>query len=205
MRSVVRTAQLQLVILLTCVGLAWAIELSDQLLFGGTLDRFGIRPRSVAGLWGILAAPLLHGGFAHLIANTVPFVVLAWLVLFHGVRDFFLVTAMVIVLGGLGVWLIAAPGTVHIGASGLIFGYVGYLLGRGYFQRSFISIAIALAVAVIYGGVLWGVLPGQRGISWEGHLTGFLAGVLAAKVLVSQRRGNTAPTLAGSSQKRLYG
>ena len=88
---------------------------------------------------------------------------------------------------------------------GLIFGYVGYLLGRGYFERSFGSIALALVVAVVYGGVLWGVLPGQRGISWEGHLTGFLAGVLAAKLLAGQRRGRNAPTLAGSNQRRLYG
>ena len=188
MRGLVRTAELQVAILAVCVALAWVIELSDQLLFGGMLDRFGIRPRNLGGLWGIGAAPLLHGGWAHLLANTIPFVVLAWLVMLRRTRDFFLVTAIVVLLGGLGVWLIGGPGTVHIGASGLIFGYVGYLFGRGYFERSFGSILLALIVAVVYGSVLWGVLPGQRGISWEGHLAGFLAGVLAAKLVTPSNK-----------------
>jgi membrane associated rhomboid family serine protease len=188
MRAALRSTRQHLAILLVCLALVWLIELADHLLFGQTLDRLGIRPRSLQGLWGIPLAPLLHGGWAHLMANTVPFLVLAWLVMLRRTRDFFIVTPLVIVLGGLGVWLIAAAGTVHIGASGLIFGYVGYLLARGYFERSFGSILLALVVAVLYGGVLWGVLPGQRGISWEGHLAGFLAGVLAARLLTPSKQ-----------------
>ena len=188
MRAALRSTERHLAILLACVALAWLIELADHLFFGQTLDRLGIRPRTLAGLWGIPMAPLLHGGWAHLMANTVPFLVLGWLVMLRRTRDFFIVTPLVIVLGGLAVWLIGAAGTVHIGASGLIFGYVGYLLARGYFERSFASILLALVVAVVYGSVLWGVLPGQRGISWEGHLAGFLAGVLAAKLMTPSNK-----------------
>ncbi|HET6318555.1 MAG TPA: rhomboid family intramembrane serine protease [Chloroflexota bacterium] len=186
MRGLVRTAEVQAAILIVCVALAWVLEIVDQVVFGESLDRFGIRPRDVSALWGILVAPLLHGGWAHLATNTVPFVVLAWLVMLRRVRDFFIVTALVIVGGGLGVWLIAAPNTVHIGASGVIFGYVGYLLARGYFERSLWSVLVALVVAGVYGGALFGLLPGQPGVSWEGHLTGFVSGVGSGKLLANR-------------------
>ncbi len=185
-RGLVRTAQVQAAVLMFCLVLAWGEEIVDQLVFGESLDRFGVRPRSVPGLWGVLAAPLLHGGWAHLATNTLPFVVLGWLVMLRRVRDFFVVTALVLLGSGLGVWLIAAPNTVHIGASGVIFGYVGYLLARGYFERSVWSILIALAVAALYGGALFGLLPGQAGVSWEGHLTGFASGVGSGKLLANR-------------------
>ncbi|MFN8523285.1 MAG: rhomboid family intramembrane serine protease [Chloroflexota bacterium] len=165
------------------IGLMWVLELVDQLLLRQWLNGLGIRPRSISGLWGILFAPFLHGGLAHLVANTVPFLILGWLVLVRRTSDFFIVTVVVMLLGGLGVWLLAPGNTVHIGASGLIFGYIGYLLLRGYFERGIVSIAIAVAVAFFYGGALWGVLPNQPGISWQGHLFGFLSGGVAAKML----------------------
>jgi membrane associated rhomboid family serine protease len=129
-----------------------------------------------------LFAPFLHGGFPHLIANTVPFITLGWLIMLRETREFFPVTAVIMIVGGLGVWLFGAP-AYHIGASGLIFGYLGFLLLRGYFERSIVSVGIAILVFVLYGGVLWGVLPSYPGISWESHLFGFIGGVIAAKSL----------------------
>ena len=184
MQEVKRAVQMQVLVIGACVALAWLVELVDEVAFGGSLDRFGIRPRSVPGLWGILVAPLLHAGWMHLAANTGPFIVLAALVLLgRRLASFIAITLLIVVIGGLGVWLFGAANAIHVGASGLIFGYVGYLLARGYFQRSFWSIALALGVAVIYGGLLFGVLPGQRGISWEGHLFGFLGGIAAARLV----------------------
>ena len=179
--------QTQAGILVGFLGVMWLLELVDTFLLGGALDFYGIRPRSVSALPNILAAPFLHGGLEHLAANTIPLAVLGWLVLVRAIRTFVIVTIVVIVLGGLGVWLFAAPNSIHIGASGLIFGYLGYLLLRGYFERSFLSILIALVVALVYGGALLGVLPGQQGISWEGHLFGFLGGALAAWMLAPRR------------------
>jgi membrane associated rhomboid family serine protease len=182
-----------IVVLMALVALAWVMELGDALVPGRWLDSHGIQPRTLSGLWGILFAPFLHGGFAHLLANTVPFLVLGFLVMLRGLGTFVGVSLLVMVLGGLAVWLLAPSNTIHIGASGLIFGYVGYLLARGYFERSFGSLAIALVVAVLYGGALWGVLPGQPGISWQGHLFGFLAGVAAAGLLRPQLVASVRP------------
>jgi membrane associated rhomboid family serine protease len=187
MQALTHSAKLQGSILFVCLALAWCIELVDVVIFGGTLDRFGIRPRRLDAVGGILAAPLLHGGWAHLAANSLPFVVLGWLVMVRKLRDFVLVSLVVVVIGGLGVWLIGSANSVHVGASGVIFGYLGYLIARGYFERSFAAIALAVLVAVVYGSVLWGVLPTQRGVSWEGHLFGFIGGVLAARLLVRRR------------------
>ena len=172
----------QLMILCGFVGLMWAIESVDFLL-GGSLRQFGIVPRQWIGLRGIVFAPFLHLIFTHLIANSVPFLCLGWLVMLRRTSDFYVVTPMVMLIGGLGTWLIASPNTVHIGASGLVFGYLGFLLSRGYFERSFVSILLSLAIGFIYGGLLWGVLPGQSGISWQGHLCGFIGGVLMARWL----------------------
>jgi membrane associated rhomboid family serine protease len=191
MRALKATAATQGVILFACVLAAWCVELVDRVAYGGSLERFGIHPRDVPGLWGILTAPLLHVGWVHLVANTGPFVVLGWLVMLRKISDFLVVTVLAILIGGLGVWLFGAPNSIHVGASGLIFGYLGYLLARGYFERSLWAVGLGVAAGVLYGGVLWGVLPGQRGISWEGHLFGFVGGVAAARLLVSAR----SPTL----------
>jgi membrane associated rhomboid family serine protease len=126
--------------------------------------------------------PLLHGNFAHLISNTVPFFALGWLILLNGIRQFFVVTAIVWLSSGVGVWLFGSPG-IHIGASGVVFGYLGFLLLRGLFERSFQALTLSLLVGFFYGGLIWGVLPGQPGVSWEGHLFGLIGGVLAAKYL----------------------
>lgn len=182
-----------LIILLGLVALLWLLEIFDWLLWTTSLDAYGIRPRTLVGLRQILFAPFLHAGFAHLIANTIPFLVLGWLVLVRSDLDFVLVSLIAGGISGLGVWLLAASGTVHLGASGVIFGYLGYLLARGFLERSLPAIALGLVAGLLYGGILWGVLPGQTGISWQGHLFGLLGGFLAARLLA---RPNTARLLA---------
>jgi membrane associated rhomboid family serine protease len=172
-----------ILVLMALVAVAWVLEIGDFIVPGRWMDMHGIQPRTMSGLVGILFAPLLHGSFAHLMANTVPFLVLGFLVMVRGLGTFIGVSLMVIVLGGLLVWLLAPGNSIHIGASGLIFGYIGYLLARGYFERNFSSLAVAALVALLYGGALWGVLPGQIGVSWQGHLFGFLAGVATAGLL----------------------
>lgn len=161
--------------------LLWALELVDQLFWREMLDFYGIQPRTAAGLRHLFLAPFLHKGFAHLLANTAPFLVLGWFVLLRGVRTFFFVSVMVALISGLGVWLLGMSATIHIGLSGILFGYLGYLLFRGYFERSLPAISLALIAGFLYGGMLWGVLPLQPNVSWLGHLFGFVGGGLAAR------------------------
>ncbi|MGV2388711.1 MAG UNVERIFIED_CONTAM: rhomboid family intramembrane serine protease [Microcystis novacekii LVE1205-3] len=178
----------QAIILATFVAIFWLLEILNQFVFRGSLDVFGIIPHQVIGLRGILFAPFLHGDFPHLIANTVPFLILGWLVMLQETSDFFIVTGLTMLVGGLGVWLFASPGSIHIGASILIFGYLGFLLLRGYFQRNIPSILLSILVFLLYGGTIWGVLPSCPGISWQGHLFGFLGGVLAAKLIATEKK-----------------
>ena len=175
------TSHLKLVALL--VAAMWLLEIVDTLFLGQSLNRLGIRPRTAAGLLGIVLAPFLHGNLMHLMANTLPFAVLAMLILMRDRDEFFLVTGVVWLVSGLGVWLIGPAATVHIGVSGIIFGYLGFLLLRGFFDGKLSSILIALAVGVAYGGVLWGVLPLEAGVSWQGHLFGFIGGGIAARLI----------------------
>ena len=169
------------------LGFMWALELVDFVAMGH-FNRYGIVPRSVDGLWGILWSPWLHGDFNHLIANTGPFLVLGTLVALRGMRDFMVATLAIMVLGGLGVWLTGGSHSVHIGASGLIFGYFGFLLIVGITERSFKWILVTVLVAVLYSGILWGVLPNQQGISWQGHLFGFLSGLWIGRKVGSEAR-----------------
>jgi membrane associated rhomboid family serine protease len=173
-------------LLATIVGILWLVEITDQLFFGGSLDRFGIRPRTWRGLGQILIAPWLHVGFRHLAANTVPLVVLGWLVMLRGVRDFVIVTLVSALVSGLGIWLFGGAQTVHLGASGVIFGLLGALLARAYFERSWVALTLAIIAGLLYGGMLWGVLPGAPGVSWLGHVFGLIGGVLAARLLADE-------------------
>jgi len=171
--GIVRELKMQWTVLLGLVALAWGIELIDLFLLRGRLDLFGIIPRTSIGLRGIVFAPFLHGGLGHLIGNTIPFLVLGWLIMLRETSDFIWVTLIAGLSSGVGTWLFGSPG-VHIGASGVIFGYLGYLLLRGFFERRPFSIALSLFVLALYGSLIWGVFPLHRGISWEGHLFGFL-------------------------------
>lgn len=163
------------------VALMWAIEIVDAVL-PVVLDRWGIQGRTTQGLVGVPLAPLLHVGFDHLIANTVPFVVLGLLVAWRSRDRFWAVTAVIVVLGGLGVWLFTSPATVTVGASGVVFGFAAYLITAGVRTRHWLDIVIAVAVVLVYGSMFAGVLPFAvpDGVSWWGHLTGALAGVAAA-------------------------
>uniref|UniRef100_A0A832M264 Rhomboid family intramembrane serine protease n=1 Tax=Oscillatoriales cyanobacterium SpSt-402 TaxID=2282168 RepID=A0A832M264_9CYAN len=192
-RSIADELKFQILILGGCVAIAWGLELFDLFVlkggynFGGGLDKHGIIPRTPIGLQGILFAPFLHGGLGHLIGNTIPFIVLGWLVMLRETTDFFVVSIISALVSGLGTWMFGAPG-IHLGASGVIFGYLGYLLARGYFERSGFAIAMSLFVGALYGSLIWGVLPFQQGISWEGHLFGFIGGTVSAKLLADDRR-----------------
>ncbi len=182
-----RRLRTQAIVLGSFVAVVWLVELADLLVLEGALDEYGIRPREQVGLRGILFAPFLHIGFGHVAANTVPFVLLGWLVGLRRISDFFLVSAAILLIGGLAVWLIGPANSVHVGASGLVFGYLGFLLLRGYFERSPVAILVAIVVGAVYAGALPGLLPGQPGVSWQGHLFGFAGGVLASRVLSARR------------------
>lgn len=169
------------------VALLWISEIIDTVLRGG-LDGYGIRPRSEEGLWGIAMAPLLHGGFGHLQANTGPLLVLGFLVAIVSVGRWLAVMAVVWLVSGIGVWLVAPPASVTIGASGLVFGLLTYLLVAGFLERKPGRILVGVVVFLVYGTILLGVLPGQPGVSWQGHLFGAVGGVLAAWWLAGRAR-----------------
>lgn len=165
----------------------WVIEVVDFVLPMVDMDQFGIRPRTNQGLWGILLSPFLHVGFGHLLSNSLPFLLLGGLVMTGGRRRFLLLSLWVTILGGSGVWLLGGGHTVHLGASLVIFGYLGFLLSRGVVERSLGGVLLSLGLLFGYGGMLHGVLPGQPGISWLGHLCGFLAGIAGAWLLAVPR------------------
>ena len=174
---------------LVLLGLMWLLEVVDVVL-DGRLDRLGIEPREADGLTGVVLAPLLHGGFGHLLSNTVPFAVLGVLVAMSGLARLLAVTAVVTLVSGLGTWLVAPDGTVHIGASGLVFGFAAYLVARGVFDRRLLYLATGVLVALVYGTtLLFGLLP-RPGVSWQGHLFGAVGGLVAAWLLSrrAQRR-----------------
>jgi membrane associated rhomboid family serine protease len=157
----------------------WALELLDAVTLNA-LDSFGIQPRRLSELPNILWAPLLHFGWPHLISNSVPFLVLGVLVYLSGTGRFVWTTLISAIVSGLTAWLLAPPGSITAGASGVIFGYLTYLLVRGFYSRKIGQILLAVVVFAIYGTVLLGVLPGAPGVSWQAHLGGAVGGVLSA-------------------------
>ena len=169
---------------LGAVCLIWAVEAVNA-LSGRQLTGLGILPRHLSGLIGIPLSPFIHGSVSHAMLNTVPFLVLGGLVALRGAKAFTSISVFVILCGGAALWLFGRA-SYHIGASGLIFGYFGYLVARGWYERSTVAILTALLALFLYGGLVWGVLPSRSFISWEGHLFGMLAGVLAARLQGSQ-------------------
>jgi len=166
----------------------WVIEVVDS-LDGHRLDRDGIVPRSVSHLYGILFAPLLHASFGHLIANTIPFVLLGLTIALASAARVVAVTAIVALASGVGTWLTAPAGSVTLGASGVVFGYATYLVSRGVFNRRIGELLIGIVVAVLFGGALLSGLLPRSGISWQAHLFGALGGVLATEMLAAPRNG----------------
>jgi membrane associated rhomboid family serine protease len=180
-------------IVISLAALMWVVEVVDS-IDNHRLDQYGIRPRDADGLVGIVAAPFLHAGFGHLIANTVPFVLMGFAIALRGAGRVLAVTAVVALVGGLGTWLVAPAHTLHIGASGVVFGYATYLLSRGIFDRDLPELAIGVLVGAIWGtALLSGLLP-HEGISWQGHLFGAIGGVVAARMLAPQRQPAQAHT-----------
>lgn len=150
-----------------------------NLFLGRSLNAYGLIPREVDGLVGVATAPFLHGSLMHYFSNIVPLCIFAFLLLQHGAVRFWLVTVVIIALSGMLVWGLGRT-AIHVGASGLIYGYFGYLLVAGWLSREIKLLAISLFVGVGYGGMIWGVLPSMPYVSWEFHLFGFLAGIFAA-------------------------
>ncbi len=173
-------------LVLAMVAVMWALEVVDVIL-DHRLDRLGIEPRELDGLDGVLAAPFLHVGFGHLAANTVPFVAMGIVIAFEGELRLLAVTAIAALVSGLGTWVTAPEDTIHLGASGVVFGFATYLIARGWFNRRFAQVAIGLGVAAIWGGALLAGFEPQRGISWQGHLFGAIGGLVAARALRTWR------------------
>ena len=179
-RSVSRSLKAQTITLGASVSALW-ITFGVNALLGGALLQFGIVPRTRDGLLGIVFAPFLHANLNHLMSNTVPFLLFGWLVMLRDSRHFLPVALYSMLGAGLLAWGFGAPNSVHVGASGIVFGFLGFLLLSGWYARSFTSIALSMLVAAVWGGTVLGVLPGTPGVSWQGHLGGFLGGVLAAR------------------------
>jgi membrane associated rhomboid family serine protease len=181
------------VVIAVMLSVMWGQEVVD-LLPGTPFDRWGVRPRSWRGLFGIVLAPFLHVSFRHLIANTIPFAVLGGAIALGGTRQLAEVTVMTGLVSGLGIWLFGAGNSVHLGASGLVFGYLTYLVSRGVIARNVWWILGGLVTLAFYGGLFWGLLPTPR-VSWLGHAFGAAGGLLAAWVLHGDHDEDIADTV----------
>lgn len=176
----------QILLPLTILLIAmWSVSLYALNLHHDVIYELALIPRSVQGLNGILTMPLVHGSLQHLLVNTPLLAVFSGVVLWRGTRYYCAVTLLILLMAGSALWLIGRTGA-HIGASALIFGYFGLLSARGFFEKRFLSIAVSMAVVGVYSSLLWGIVPDDEGVSWEGHLTGLLAGIMTARLLSSK-------------------
>jgi membrane associated rhomboid family serine protease len=187
------------------VALMWIVEVINSLDSGGLVGD-GIHPHDLARIWGIFTAPFLHVSFGHLISNTVPLVFMGVIIALRGAARVAIVTLVVIVVGGLGTWLIAPSGSTTVGASGLVFGYAAYLLTRGVFNRRVLELLTGAVVGIVWGGALISSLVPHYGISWQGHLCGAIGGLVAAWLLAArgasgERPGRPSSTAVGSLAK----
>jgi membrane associated rhomboid family serine protease len=206
-----RSGQTQIegvILLVGIVALMWIIEAINTLDSNG-LDSDGILPRSISHIWGILTSPFIHASFQHLIANTIPFVFMGLIIALRGAERLLKVTLIVIVIGGFGTWLISPAHTSSgaplytIGASGVVFGYATYLFTRGFFNRSVLELLTGLIVGVIWGGALVSSVVPHTGVSWQGHVCGAIAGVIAASLLRHERPGSKRATGGDSPLDRV--
>lgn len=163
----------------------WAVHIVNAFVFGGALSNYGIRPLDFNGIWGILTAPLLHVSFEHLASNSVPGAIFCFLIGLSGRKAWWEVTIITVLIAGLGTWFLGGPGTSHIGASSLVYGWLAYLIVRGLFNRSLVQTALGVVLGIAYSGLIWGVLPVYEGVSWQGHLFGALGGILAGMAITS--------------------
>ncbi len=158
----------------------WLIKIIEEIT-GNSFGNYGILPRTIEGLKGIIFSPFLHGNFLHLISNTFPFFILGTTLIFFYPNIYGRVLISIFLLTGFGVWLVARS-AYHIGASGVIYGFAGFLIFSGLFRREFKSILISIIILIFYGGLVWGIFPGTLGVSWESHLVGSVVGLLCAYV-----------------------
>lgn len=185
------------------VPVLFLIEVLDIGLGAGYLDvAGGIIPRRIEGLDGVLFSPFLHAGWEHLYGNSVPLILLGTFVLAGGVKRFIWSTALIMGVSGLGVWFVGDPNSVVVGASGVVFGYLGLLFARGFVERSWWNLGVSAFIGLLYWYQLYNVLPTDQPVSWQGHLLGLLGGMVAA-VLFRRRRIRAAPELYGGPN--LYG
>jgi membrane associated rhomboid family serine protease len=172
-----------MLVMLAVAAVLWAVQIANA-ADDYHLDRLGLKARRLDGLWGVVTQPLLHAGWGHLLSNTVPLVLIGWVVMRSGLRIWGIVTGFVVVVGGLATWLVGPSHQVVVGASGLVFGWLGYILARAYFARRLLWIFEAVAVLFFFGTLLYGLLPTLHAhLSWQSHVCGFLAGVLAGALL----------------------
>jgi membrane associated rhomboid family serine protease len=174
-------------LLIAVVAVMWIVELVNS-IDGYKLNSDGIRPHNVDRIWGIFTAPFLHVGWGHLIGNTIPLVFMGLIIAMEGLRRLAAVTAIVIVVGGLGTWLLSSAGTPVVGASGIVFGYATYLLARGFFRRNVLELLVGAVVVAVWGTALLASLVPHGNVSWQGHLSGAIAGILSAWALSGDRR-----------------
>lgn len=165
--------------------LLWVVHVIGLLV---PLDGYGIIPRELSGLKGILFAPFIHGDFPHLMANTVSLIILGFILASIEDNGIAPVLLAVMLLGGIGTWVIGRSGTVHIGASGVIYGILGYLIAIGFFRKDLISVIVSVSVFFMYGGMIFGVLPSVPHMSWESHLCGFVSGIITASTPAERKK-----------------
>ena len=177
-----RALIVRLLTLLAFVGALWVVQAINWVTGYSLNPVFGLIPRELSGLDGIPGMPLLHGSFAHLMSNTPPLLVMGALLAATATRALAAVNAIIVLIGGGLVWVFGST-AIHIGASGLVFGWLGFLVARGLVDRSPVTIGAAAIVGTLYGALIWGVLPGRPGVSWEAHLFGMLAGAAAAVIV----------------------
>jgi membrane associated rhomboid family serine protease len=207
-RNPVRRSQTQiegLVALAGIVAIMWILEAVNSLDSNALSKSDGIFARNIDHIWAIFTAPFLHFSWQHLIANTVPFVFMGVIIALQGARRLLLVTLIIIVVGGLGTWLIAPSGTDTAGASGVVFGYATYLFARGFFNRSALELLTGLVVGAVWGSVLLSSVVPHTGVSWQGHMCGAIGGVVAAYLVRRDRDAKAGPGPTSPLDRALAG
>jgi membrane associated rhomboid family serine protease len=205
-RTPVRRGQTQiegLVVLGGILAIMWILEAINSLDSNRISKSDGIVARNLDHIWAIFTAPFLHFSWQHLIANTVPFAFMGVIIALRGARRLLGVTLIIIVIGGLGTWLIAPSGTDTAGASGVVFGYATYLFARGFFNRSVLELLTGLVVGVVWGGALLSSVVPHTGVSWQGHVCGAIGGVVAAYLLRLERPAKPGPGPMSSLDRAL--
>jgi membrane associated rhomboid family serine protease len=186
-KNEINKLKLIITIILIFLVIIWSIWLIDNIFLHRFSNSFGVHPRSVSGLMGIITSPFLHGDFNHILNNSLGFILFAFLILLRDIKSFFIVSIIAMLFSGLGIWLIGGYHTNHIGASGLIFGYFGYCFSIGFFEKKFTTVLFSALIIIGYGSLFFGILPINQGVSWEGHLFGLMGGIFSAYFLAKTR------------------